>query len=79
MKDKYLVLQGNMNSCGDGQMNVIGWFENFEGAFKFMRLMHNDTRGYNRYPNGYLLTQIVDNEEDPLSDDYILSEMKFYY
>lgn len=79
MEDKYLVLQGNMNSCGDGQLDVIRWFDNYEEAFKFMQLIHNDVRGYNRHPNGYLLTQLVDNEEDSLTDGYIIAEMKYHY
>ena len=79
MEKRYLVLQGNMNSCGDGQIDVIERFDDYKLAFKFMRLIHNDVRGYKKNPDGYLLTQIVDNEIDPLSDDYIIAEMKYYY
>lgn len=79
MEKVYLVLQGNMNSCDNGQLYVIEWFNDYKAAFKFMQSIYNDVNGYNKHPNGYLLTQVVDIEKDPLSDDYIISEMKFYY
>ena len=79
MEKRYLVLQGNMNSQGDGQMDVIGWFDDSVEAYNFMVEIYDDVKGYNKYPNGYLLTQVVDNEKDSLSDDYIIDEMKYHY
>ena len=79
MEKRFLVLQGNMNSCGDGQLDVFSSFNVFDEAYNFMEKIHGDVKGYNKYPNGYLLTQVVDNEKDPLTDDYIIDEIKYYY
>ena len=79
MEKRFLVLQGNMNSCGDGQMDVIECFYQLDKAVNYMEKIYHDVNGYNKHSNGYLLTQVVDNEKDPLTDDYIIDEIKYYY
>lgn len=79
----YKVLQGNFTASGCGDYFEQGKFDNLEDARKFMESIYNDTRGYRRYPHGYLETLIEEYDDQYEDDDYYFPEWiegkRYYY
>lgn len=76
---RYEVLQGNMTASGHGDLNKVKSFDTLKEACEFMRKIHNDTRGYTRYPNGYLETNIAIVDEDDEDSFTMVDGMIFNY
>ena len=76
---KYAVEQGNMNSMGIGDTFRVGTFDTLSNAQKCMRAIYNDTKGYTKYPNGFIETFIIEIDTD--NEDYfdIVESMRHYY
>lgn len=76
---RYEVLQGNMTVSGHGDLIKVKSFSTLEEAQELMKQIHNDTRGYTRYQNGYLETDIVIVDEEDEDSFTIVDGMTFNY
>lgn len=76
---RYEVLQGNMTKNGHGDLNKVKSFDTFEETCGFMRIIYNDTRGYTKYPNGYLETDIAIVDEDDEDSFTMVDGMVYNY
>ena len=78
----YRVLQGNFTASGCGDYFEQGRFYNLETAKMCMDSIYDDTKGYSRYPYGYLET-VIEEYDDQYEDDYYCPEWieskRYYY
>lgn len=69
---KYVVMQGNFRASGNGDYWKVEEFKTLKEAKKCMKCVCDDTHGISKYPNGYLETVIM-------CDDEIIDSMQYDY
>lgn len=76
---KYRVYQANLTEGGCGSSWLEGEFNSLEETLYFVENKKEDDRDlYTHYPHGYLLTEIVEVNENEDEED-IVYHNEYYY